>query len=375
MRIALAGVGRMGTVVAGRLRSAGHELALYDPALPGSLPSLADAARGGEIALLFLPDADAVEASVPALARAAPPVVVDLTSSLPATTRRVGAALAARGVRYLDCALSGGVAGAAAGTLTAIAGGDRELLAGVRPVLAAFASTVRWAGPLGAGHATKALNNTLSAASLLGTAEMLVTAVAFAADEAAALSAVNAGPARSQNSEVKFPRDVLPRTYAAGFTAGLMAKDLGNALAIAADRSTAAPLLAGALAAWRDATRAMGPGGDFTRIHEVVASRTGGGRPASRDGYSLEVLTRALASLHVVAVAEVLRVAAAEGLDEARLLDIVNVSTGRTGATRSWPAAEVDRGALAAAADLARRAGAWAPLTTLAAALAGGAAV
>src|SRR5437016_9839918 len=103
MRIALAGVGKMGGAIAERLRAAGHQLSLYDMA-PGpgveSAPSLASAARGVDLVLLSLPDAAAVEGSVPALVEARPPVCVDLTSSVPTVTRHVGAELGAAGVRF-----------------------------------------------------------------------------------------------------------------------------------------------------------------------------------------------------------------------------------------------------------------------------------
>src|SRR5260370_25211915 len=147
----------MGSAIAGRLRAAGHPLAVYARALPRgrSARSLAVAARRSVITFLCLPDAAAVEASLGGLREAAPPIVVDLTSSLPATSRRMAAALAPLGVEFVDSPLSGGVAGARAGTLTAMVGGDQEVLARVRPVLAAFASNVRWAGPVGSGHATK----------------------------------------------------------------------------------------------------------------------------------------------------------------------------------------------------------------------------
>ena len=377
MRVALAGVGRMGSAIAGRLRAAGHRVALYDPALPAgeSAPSLAEAARRSVITFLCLPDAAAVEASLPGLSDAAPPIVVDLTSSLPATTRHVAAALAPLGVDFLDSPVSGGVAGARAGTLTAMVGGDRELLERARPVLSAFASNVRWAGPLGSGHATKALNNALSAVSLVGTAELLVTGVAHGLEEAAVIQSFNAGRARSQNSEVKFPRDVLPRTYAAGFTAALMEKDLATALAIARGRGAPATFLAGVLEAWREAAEAMGPDADFTRVHAVIESRAGG-RPSpegeGRGGGDVDLLVRALASLNLLAATEMLRIAEAEGLDRDRVLSIVNTSTGRSEATRSGLAGEVDGAALATARDLARSAGVWAPLTALAAVLAAG---
>ena len=370
VRVALAGVGRMGSAIAVRLRAAGHRVALYDPALPAgeSAPSLAAAARRSVMTFLCLPDAPAVEASLAGLSEAAPPVVVDLTSSLPSTTRRMAAALAPLGVDFLDSPLSGGVAGARAGTLTAMVGGDRDLLERVRPVLSAFASNVRWAGPVGAGHATKALNNALSAVSLMGTAEMLVTAARHGASEGEVVAAFNAGAARSQNSEVKFPRDVLPRTYAAGFTAALMVKDLATALRIAGDRSLPVPFLTGVAGAWREAAEAMGPEADFTRVHAVIEARGGGGGGAV-GGVDPGVLCRALASLNLLAAAEAMRAAAAEGLDRERVLGIVNTSTGRSEATRSRLAGTVDRAALAAALELARDAGVWAPLTALATAL------
>jgi 3-hydroxyisobutyrate dehydrogenase len=363
----------MGSAIAGRLRGAGHRLALYDPALPAggeAAASLAAAARRSIITFLCLPDAAAVESSLPGLVEAAPPIVIDLTSSRPATTRRMAAALAPLGVDFLDCPLSGGVAGARAGTLTAMAGGDEAVLARVRPVLTAFASNVRWAGPLGAGHAVKALNNALSAVSLTATAEVLVAAVAGGAEETAVIAAVNRGPARSQNSEVKYPRDVLPRSYSAGFTAGLMEKDFATALLIAGDRSVPAPFLAGALEVWRQATEEMGPDADFTRVHAVVAERTAAGpRPAGGD--SVEVLIRSLASVNLLAAGEAMRVAEADGLERERVLAIVNTSTGRSEATRSRLAGQVDAAAVIAAAELAARVGAWAPLTALAAGLLG----
>jgi 3-hydroxyisobutyrate dehydrogenase len=359
----------MGSAIAVRLRAAGHRVALYDPALPAgeSASTLAAAARRSVITFLCLPDAIAVEASLPGLADAAPPTVIDLTSSLPSTTRHMAAALAPRGVDFLDCPLSGGVAGARAGTLTAMVGGDRDLLERSRPVLSAFASNVRWAGPLGSGHATKALNNALSAVSLVGTAELLVTAAAHGLDEAAVVQAFNAGPARSQNSEVKFPRDVLTRTYAAGFTAALMEKDLATALAIARDRRAPATLLGGTAEAWHEAAAEIGPDADFTRVHALIAARAGVGR---RDA-DQAVLTRALASLNLLAATEMLRIAEAEGLDRERVLAIVNTSTGRSEATRSGLAGEVDAAAVGAAAALAAEAGVWAPVTTLAAGIVG----
>jgi 3-hydroxyisobutyrate dehydrogenase len=377
VRIALAGVGKMGGAIAGRLRAAGHELSLYDVAPPAgvlSAASLAAAAGGVDLVFLCLPGAAAVEDSVPGLLEARPPVCVDLTSSVPAVTRSVGDELSAAGVAFMDCPLSGGVQGAHEGRLTAMAGGDPELLERMRPVLAAFASNIAWAGPLGAGHAVKAVNNSLSAVSLTATSEMLVLAATRGMPETEAAGRFNAGAARSQNSEVKLPRDVLSRTYSSGFSAGLMEKDFATGLEIAQSLSVPVPFMAAALDVWREATAEMGPGADFTRIHAVVAARssapTSGGRqrpPAASGGFSVDLLERALASVNLVAVREMLRVLEAEGLDRERALAIINASTGRSEATRAGGRGEVDQAALRGAARLAERSGVWAPLTTVAA--------
>jgi 3-hydroxyisobutyrate dehydrogenase-like beta-hydroxyacid dehydrogenase len=369
MKIALAGVGRMGAAIAERLRAAGYELSLFDvapqPGVP-SAPSLEVAAGGADLVFLCLPDAAAVESSVPALLQARPPVCVDLTSSVPSVTRRVGEVLEAGGVAFMDCPLSGGVQGARDGRLTAMAGGDPDLLDRVRPVLAAFASNVVWAGGLGAGDAVKAVNNALSAVSLTATSEMLVLAVACGVREADAVDRFNAGGARSQNSEVKFPRDVLSRSYAAGFTAGLMEKDFATAIEIAQELSVPIPFTAAALAVWREVAAEIGPGGDFTRVHAVVATRSSGGprRAASLAGFSIDVLEWSLASVNLIAAREMLRVLDTEGLDRARALAIINASSGRSEATRGRPG-EVDHGSLRLAAELAERVAVWAPLTAL----------
>lgn len=354
----------MGGAIADRLRGAGHELRLYDVAPAAGVasePSLAAAARKAEVALLCLPDAPAVEASVPGLVEARPAACVDLTSSDPAVTRRVGATLAGAGIPFIDCALSGGVQGAREGRLTAMAGGDQALLERVRPVLARFASSVFWAGPLGAGHAVKAINNTLSAVSLTATAEALVLAVALGAGEDEAVARFNSGPARSQNSEVKFPRDILSRTYAAGFTVELMRKDLATALRMAEAGGVATPLLRATIAAWDEVGARVEPGADFTRVHAVIADRstpTG----AAPSGFEVGVLVSALAGLNLIAAKEMLLVAEAEGLEAKTTLAIVNASTGRSEATRAGATEEPDLESVRAAATLAARAGVWTPL-------------
>ena len=274
----------MGGAIAGRMRQAGYEIRGYDVAASVRedfrkagfqvSDSLAEAASGADSAWLCLPDADAVRAAVFGPgglleAEPLPAVCVDLTSSLPSATREVGAGLAERGVAMLDAPVSGGVAGAREGRLTAMVGGDPHLAEEVSELIRTFASSVVWAGSLGAGHAVKAINNALSAVSLAVTAEMLVTARASGIDADVALRAFNAGTARSQNSEVKYPQHILTGTYDSGFTAGLMHKDIATACQIAADLGVALPLTSVVREVWAALVARQGFAADFTRIYQL----------------------------------------------------------------------------------------------------------
>jgi 3-hydroxyisobutyrate dehydrogenase len=339
----------MGGAVAERLRGAGHQLSLFD--IRGGAefaPTLAAAFSGADLGVFCLPDEAAVRQAAAELAGAErpPPLLVDLTSSLPATTREVAAELAERGVSMLDVPLSGGVAGAREGRLTAMAGGDQSLLQQARPALGTFASTILWAGPLGAGHAIKAINNALSATSFGITAEMLVRAQRAGLDPRAVTDEWNRGIARSQNSEVKLPRDVLPGTYASGFTLGLMEKDIATALRIADGHGLDLQVTGSVHALWAAAARDLGPEADFTRLHEFLAglSPEGGG--------TLEEMSRTIAAVCLLAGCELIPLAECEGVVRERALEIVNASSGRSEATRAFLRWEVDRDALAACAPI-----------------------
>ncbi len=333
----------MGAVISERLRLAGHDQVLYDVrGGPEFAPSIAVAASGADIVFFCLPDETAVREAATDLACAnpPPPLLVDLTSSVPATTRVVAAMLADFGVRMLDVPLSGGVAGAREGRLTAMAGGDPGLLERARPALTAFASNIVWAGPLGAGHAIKAVNNALSATSLTVTAEMLVRVQRAGSQPAAAVTEWNAGSARSQNSEVKFPRDILPGTYGSGFTIGLMEKDISTALRIAEAHGMHLPITSSVHALWRSALDELGADADCTRIHQFLLARSSAG------AYTVELMGRAIAAVCLLAGLELVPLAGREGVARERALEIVNSSTGMSEATRAHLAWGVDYQAL-----------------------------
>lgn len=325
MRVSLVGLGRMGAPIAGRLAAAGHQLGLWDASasararVPDAAPSLEAAVRGADLVLLCLPDAAAVRAVVRELPEV--PLIVDLSSSLPSVTRALGR-------RLLDAPMSGGVAGAEGGTLTLMVGGPDDLLEAARPVLAAFSGRVFHAGGLGAGHAVKALNNALSAVALSATSEAVAAGRIAAHTPEGTVKRLNAGLGRTQNSEVKFPRDILSGRFASGFTAGLMLKDVGTALALAREHGCPTPVVSAVREQWMP----MAPGDDFTRIYRSVARPHAA--PAAR--CDLDHFDRSVAAVCMLGAIEMVAVAEAEGIDRGRFLEIVGESSGRSEAVLNF---------------------------------------
>jgi 3-hydroxyisobutyrate dehydrogenase-like beta-hydroxyacid dehydrogenase len=161
---------------------------------------------------------------------------------------------------------------------------------------------------------------------------------------------------------------VLSRRYGAGFTVGLMERDLGTALAVASAGGTETPFLQGTLRVWQQVVRVLGRNRDFTMVHAVVTTLSQA-KVISSAQCSVELLARACAAMNLIAAREAVRVARGEDLDVQRFLAIVNASSGGSEATRSDLRGDTDVDALVQARGLARRAQVWAPLTTLAAEL------
>jgi 3-hydroxyisobutyrate dehydrogenase len=197
--------------------------------------SLGEVCDGTEVVLLSLPDSRAVEAVVlgrrpeeDGLLQFARPgqVIIDLSTSAPASTQRLSAALAERGVHFLDAGISGGAAAAEKGTLTIMAGGEAAVLDSVRWVFEPIAAKVVLMGASGAGHSTKLLNNFLNAVTLAATAEVMVAARKAGLDLAAVLDVINSSSGVSYASTNRFPHIVRGDYLEGGLTSNLMTKDV-----------------------------------------------------------------------------------------------------------------------------------------------------
>lgn len=202
-------------------------------------------------------------------------LVLDCTSGDPATSRRIAARLAERGVAFADAPVSGGTNGAEAGTLTVMVGGDAETFARARPILSAFGKRIEHVGPVGAGDALKAVNNALLAVNILAVGEGLVALVKAGVAPRIALDVINASSGRSFVSEVLVPERVLTRAWPRTFRLALLDKDVGIATELAAETEVDGPMLALAHRLLGAARRELGNGADYLDPIALLERRSG----------------------------------------------------------------------------------------------------
>jgi 3-hydroxyisobutyrate dehydrogenase len=276
-RIGFVGLGQMGAPMARNLARAGFGLAVADAnaaaverlaaELACETPeSLVAVGAGCRVVITMLPDGKAVREVVLAMEPARHSIVIDMSSSSPVGTRELGRALAERGVALVDAPVSGGVKRAIDGSLSIMAGGEPATIERVRPVLAAMGRQIFLTGPLGSGHAMKALNNYVSAAGLAAAAEAVLAGSRFGLDPAAMVAILNASTGKNNSTENKFPQFVLSRAFNSGFSLGLMVKDLRTALELAHATGTPAPLGEACVEAWARAEQLLGGQADHTAV-------------------------------------------------------------------------------------------------------------
>ena len=168
---------------------------------------------------------------------------IDCTSGDPQASRRLAARLAERAVAFADAPVSGGTNGAEAGTLTVMVGAEPAIFARAREVLGAFASRVEHMGPVGTGHAMKAVNNALLAVHILALAEGLAALVKTGVAAGKAVEVLNASSGRSFVSEVLVPERVLTGAWPNTFRLALLEKDVGIAVRLLDQTEVGGPML------------------------------------------------------------------------------------------------------------------------------------
>ncbi|UOT00800.1 3-hydroxyisobutyrate dehydrogenase [Xanthomonas arboricola] len=291
-KIAFIGLGNMGGPMAANLSKAGHQLRVFDlvpAALDAAVAAGAHAASSAhdtladaEIVISMLPASRHVEAlylgEAGILARIpAGALVIDCSTIAPASARKLAAEAQARGLAVLDAPVSGGTAGAAAGSLTFIVGGAAQVLERARPVLQAMGKNIFHVGDNGAGQVAKLCNNMALGVIMAATGEALALGVAQGLDPAVLSQMMAVSTGRSWATEVCNPwPGVLPnapasRGYSGGFGNDLMLKDLGLVAESAVQAGVSIPL--GELARNLYAINSQAGNGalDFSSVIKLVA--------------------------------------------------------------------------------------------------------
>jgi 3-hydroxyisobutyrate dehydrogenase len=290
MRIGFAGLGALGVPMAERLATT-HDLAVWNrtgsraEAFVARLPGVRlatsprDLVAGVDAIVTCLPTSAEVEALLDGpegvLAHLGSGTLwVDCTSGDPDSSRRIAARLEALGIGFVDAPVSGGPPLAAAGQLTVMCGGSDADVARARAVVAPFAAKVVHLGPVGAGHAMKAVNNALLAVNILALAEGLTMLVKAGIAPREAVEVLNASSGRSFVSEALVPERVLTGSWPRMFRLALLEKDIGIAHDLAAALQIADPVLAHARELYRMHRASLGEAADYLdpiRAAEVAA--------------------------------------------------------------------------------------------------------
>jgi 3-hydroxyisobutyrate dehydrogenase len=276
-RVAVIGLGNMGVPMAARLAGAGYRVVGHDAAPQGrerfgrevqggeAAGDLAGAVHDAAVVITMLPDGKIVRMVVEAMR----------PHLSPEATRALGEELIAAGIRFIDAPVSGGVKRAVDGSLAIMAGGNGATIDTVEPLLAAMGKSIFRTGPLGSGHAMKALNNYVSGAGLVAAVEALRVGEAFGLDPSVMVDVLNASTGRNNSTEVKLKQFVISETFASGFSIGLMAKDIRTADDLAAAMGVPAPLADSTAAVWDDASRSLGSTADHTAVARYVKGHIG----------------------------------------------------------------------------------------------------
>ncbi|MCX7779666.1 MAG: NAD(P)-dependent oxidoreductase [Negativicutes bacterium] len=290
MRIGFIGVGAMGKPMAQNLIKAAHDVYIYDinQAVVAELASRGgltaatpkEAASRAEIVITMLPNAAIVEDTMTAdngiLAGGNPGLtIVDMSSVAPRTSLKMAALAKQRGFQYADAPVSGGVAGADAGTLTIMVGAEPDTFRQIEPVLQILGKKIYHVGPVGSGDAIKVVNNLLLGVHMAAAAEALVLGAKAGLNPEVMLEIIKESSGRSYALEAKAANFIFKGNFTPGFAIDLQYKDLE--LAVETGKNLGVPLPVGNLAQQIfEMSRAKGLGReDISAVIKVWEELTG----------------------------------------------------------------------------------------------------
>ena len=283
------GLGHMGGPMSSRLLDAGYSLCVFDTNADAMKPLVARGAKAAASPTEVASTAPIVLMSLPT-----PPIVqavalgdqgiihgstirtlIDLSTTGPGVANVVAAGLSAKGISWVDSPVSGGMAGAKAGTLAVMVSCPKNTFDEVEPILKTFGRTFFTGEKPGLAQVAKLANNLLAAAALVVSSEAMAMGVKAGLDPKVLLDIINAGSGRNSATQDKFPRSILPGTFDFGFATALSYKDVR--LCVDEAEALGVPMVVGA------AVREMlavtnakfGPASDFTCIAKVIEEWAG----------------------------------------------------------------------------------------------------
>ena len=279
----------MGGPMASRLLDAGHSLVIFDtnPEVMKPLTargaavasSAEDVASKAEVVFLSLPMPSVVQSvclgDSGVLKGSRVKTLIDLSTSGPSVAKVVAKAAAERGVSWVDSPVSGGVTGAAKGTLAVMLSCSKATFDQIEPLMKVFGKPFYVGDKPGLAQIAKLANNLLAAAALVVSSEAVAMGVKAGLDAKVLIDIINAGSGRNSATQDKFPRSILPRTFDFGFATGLSYKDVR--LCVDESEALGVPMVAGAAVRQMLAiTQAkFGADSDFTMIAKVVEEWAG----------------------------------------------------------------------------------------------------
>ena len=281
MKIGFIGLGNMGGPMAANLAAAGHDVCGFDITAPmptgvTKADSAASAASGVDVVITMLPNG-AILRSVAAEvipAMQANAVLCDCSTVDVDSARAVADQAALAGLGALDAPVSGGAAGAKAGTIAIMVGGANDTVAELRPVFEQISPNIFECGDIGAGQVMKLINNMVSTCNRLAMLEGVTMGQRNGLDLSVMCDVLNAGGARSKASENMLPAIVegVPDSF---FLLQLMLKDLNLAAALGTE--TGVPLQFGQLARGmlQAASNTLGPEANLLDISDYIATEAG----------------------------------------------------------------------------------------------------
>ncbi|WP_428533457.1 NAD(P)-dependent oxidoreductase [Rhodopila sp.] len=284
--VGFVGVGNMGWPMAACLVNAGFAVNANDSRreiadnfvqqVGGFAPDgLRQLAESSDVIVTMLPNSAIVERVLAAgddnlLAGMKPgTVIIEMSSGVPSITQRLAEQVAALGSTLIDAPVSGGVPRAKSGQLAIMVGGEDATIDKVIPILSAMGTSVLKTGAVGSGQAMKALNNMVSTGGFLIGIEALLIGQRFGLNSAVMTDVLNAATGMNNSTQKKFKQFVLSRKFDAGFTMGLLAKDLSIAMQIGRETATAAPVSALVNEMIVSALVKFGPEADHTEMAKL----------------------------------------------------------------------------------------------------------